>query len=107
MNALEVSLPSREDHAEWRRKEWLVTNGLGGYASGTLAGVCTRRYHGMFVPNLPQPRGRHVLVSRLDEEISSDGKTWRLAGSDRKGQPLCAGEMPWLRAFRLVGNTAC
>ena len=36
-------------------KEWLVTNGLGGYASGTLLGIATRRYHGIFVPDLPSP----------------------------------------------------
>ena len=38
-------------------REWLVTNGLGGYASGTVRGVATRRHHGLFVPDLPAPRG--------------------------------------------------
>ena len=42
------------------RREWLVTNGLGGYASGTVAGVLTRRYHGMLVASLPAPLGRMV-----------------------------------------------
>ena len=37
------------------RREWLVTNGLGGYASGTVAGVVTRRYHGLLVASLPAP----------------------------------------------------
>ena len=41
------------------RREWLVTNGLGGYASGTVAGVVTRRYHGLLVASLPAPLGRH------------------------------------------------
>ena len=40
------------DPLELRRREWLVTNGLGGYASGTIAGIPTRKYHGLFVPNL-------------------------------------------------------
>jgi predicted glycogen debranching enzyme len=53
--------------------EWLVTNGLGGYASGTLGGVLTRRYHALLVAALPAPLGRMVLVSRLDERV-------RLAG---------------------------
>ena len=53
--------------------EWLVTNGLGGYASGTLGGVLTRRYHALLVAALPAPLGRVVLVSRLDERV-------RLAG---------------------------
>ena len=41
------------------RREWLVTNGLGGYASGTVAGVVTRRYHGLLVAALPAPLGRY------------------------------------------------
>src|SRR6266545_8351644 len=44
------------------RREWLVTNGLGGYASGTLAGVATRRYHGLLVAALTPPVERTVLV---------------------------------------------
>lgn len=44
------------------RREWLVTNGLGGYASGTVAGVATRRYHGLFVPALEPPVARRVFV---------------------------------------------
>jgi len=41
-------------------REWLVTNGLGGYASGTVAGVITRRYHGLLIAALPAPLGRTV-----------------------------------------------
>jgi predicted glycogen debranching enzyme len=48
-------------------REWLVTNGLGGWASGTVSGANTRRYHGFFVPALQPPLGRTVLVSKLDE----------------------------------------
>jgi predicted glycogen debranching enzyme len=106
MSILEVTLPA-PDEVSWRNREWLVTNGLGGYASGTLAGVCTRRYHGMFVPNLSRPRGRHVLVSRLDEEVTVDGQTFHLGGSDRIGEPLVRGSMAFLKAFRLDGNAAC
>src|SRR5690606_5912907 len=49
-----------------RNREWLLTNGLGGYASGTLAGIPARKYHGLFVPNLATPKGRHILISRCD-----------------------------------------
>jgi hypothetical protein len=38
-------------------REWLVTNGIGGYATGTIAGVATRRYHGLLVAALPVPLG--------------------------------------------------
>jgi len=50
-------------------REWLVTNGIGGYASGTLAGVLTRRYHGVLVAALNPPLGRTVLVSQLEEVV--------------------------------------
>ncbi len=57
--------------------EWLVTNGLGGYASGTLGGVLTRRYHALLVAALPAPLGRLVLVSRLDERVRLAGEQIR------------------------------
>jgi predicted glycogen debranching enzyme len=48
-------------------REWLVTNGIGGYASGTVAGVLTRRYHGLLVAALNPPLGRTLLLTKLDE----------------------------------------
>ncbi len=53
--------------------EWLVTNGLGGYASGTVGGFLSRRYHALLVAALPAPLGRMVLVSRLDERVRLTG----------------------------------
>src|SRR5712671_3109739 len=46
-------------------REWLVTNGLGGYASGTVSGIMTRRYHGLLIAALPAPMGRVVMLSHL------------------------------------------
>ncbi len=48
-------------------KEWLVTNGIGGFASGTIAGLLTRRYHGLLIAALRPPLGRTLLVAKLDE----------------------------------------
>ncbi len=57
-------------------REWLVTNGLGGYASGTLSGALTRRYHGMLISGLPTPFGRTVMLNFLWERLRfSDGRT--------------------------------
>src|SRR6059058_4111001 len=50
-------------------REWLVTNGLGGYASGTVAGVATRRYHGLLIAALPAPFGRIMTLSHLSEKV--------------------------------------
>jgi predicted glycogen debranching enzyme len=76
----------------WRRgdgaeallsREWLVTNGLGGYASGTMAGVATRRYHGLLIAALPNPLGRTMMFNHLSEQLRlPDGHTVRL-GSNR------------------------
>src|SRR5262245_12198005 len=57
------------DEPELLKPEWLVTNGLGGYASGTVAGPVTRRYHGLLVAALPAPLGRLVLLSHLWERV--------------------------------------
>lgn len=48
-------------------REWLVTNGIGGYASGTVAGLMTRRYHGLLVAALNPPLGRTLLLAKVDE----------------------------------------
>jgi predicted glycogen debranching enzyme len=51
------------------KREWLVTNGIGGFASGTIAGTSTRRYHGLLIAALQPPSARTVLVSGLDESV--------------------------------------
>ncbi len=51
-------------------KEWLITNGIGGYASGTLSGANARRYHGMLVASLNPPTNRKILVSKIEASIS-------------------------------------
>jgi len=56
------------------RREWLVTNGLGGYASGTLSGVATRRYHGLLIAALAPPVGRTALVGGMIEWASYGGR---------------------------------
>ena len=54
-------------------REWLVTNGIGGYASGTIAGLLTRRYHGLLVAALKPPLGRTLLLTKLDETVACNG----------------------------------
>ena len=60
------------------RREWLVTNGLGGYASGTALGIPTRAYHGYLVAALNPPVDRTVLVSGLEERVRIDAETFAL-----------------------------
>ena len=63
------------------RLEWLETNGLGGYASSTVSGANTRRYHGLLVPAVKPPIGRFVLLSKLDERVTAGGQTFDLASN--------------------------
>jgi glycogen debranching enzyme len=55
-------------------REWLETDGRGGYASSTLEGYHTRRYHGLLVANLAAPEGRHVLLSKLEDSLLIEGE---------------------------------
>jgi predicted glycogen debranching enzyme len=57
------------DSASYFTREWLVTNGLGGFSSGTISGIVTRRYHGLLVAALPAPTGRMVMLSQVDAQI--------------------------------------
>src|SRR5690348_9911712 len=51
-------------------REWLVTNGIGGYSSNSVTGSNTRRYHGILVAALPNPLGRIVMLNRLHESVA-------------------------------------
>jgi predicted glycogen debranching enzyme len=80
------------DEPELLKPEWLVTNGLGGYASGTVAGPVTRRYHGLLVAALPTPLGRMVLLSHLWERVRLPDRTVVvLTAEDRAGALELAG----------------
>jgi len=74
-------------------REWLVTNGLGGYASGTISGVATRRYHGLLIAAHPAPLGRVMMVNYLWEYLRlPDYQTIPFGGEEkRKGELLIHG----------------
>ncbi len=83
-------------------REWLVTNGLGGYASGTIAGVATRRYHGLLIAALPNPLGRTMMLNRVAERIIfPDGSGSTLGGQERVEGGLELAPLEHIRAFRL------
>jgi predicted glycogen debranching enzyme len=83
-------------------REWLVTNGLGGYASGTLAGVVTRRYHGLLVAALPNPHGRMLMLNHLVECVTLPGGAQASLGGEEWAEGrLDASGAQWLAEFRL------
>ncbi|HSP79231.1 MAG TPA: amylo-alpha-1,6-glucosidase [Myxococcaceae bacterium] len=83
-------------------REWLVANGRGGYAAGTVAQCNTRRYHGLFIPSL-EKQGRVVLLARLVEHAVVGGRVYRLDGEERADGTLVAENLSLLRGFHLDG----
>jgi predicted glycogen debranching enzyme len=75
-----------------RLREWIVTNGLGGYASGTVCGVPTRRYHGLLVAALPAPLGRTMMLARINERLRlPDGSFAPIGVEALVGRPVQSG----------------
>jgi predicted glycogen debranching enzyme len=66
-------------------REWLETNGLGGFASSTIAGLNTRRYHGLLVAATKPPVGRMVLLSKLEETLIIGGERFDLSANQYPG----------------------
>src|ERR1700744_2704947 len=81
--------------------EWLVTNGLGGYASGTIGGTLTRVFHGYLVAALPSPLGRTMMLNDiLEHVVLADGSRIRLNG-ERTASGEYSGGSKYLTAFGL------
>src|SRR5437899_11258010 len=82
------------------RREWLVTNGLGGYASGTISGSVSWRYHGLLIAALPAPFGRMVMLNHLAEFLRlPDGTLVEFGGREHEHEPPSG--VLYLREFRL------
>ena len=82
------------------RREWLETNGLGGFASSTIIGLNTRRYHGLLVAAARPPVGRLVLLSKLEETLFIEGKSFELSANRYPGLIHPHG-FHYLKQFRL------
>lgn len=91
------------DFASASRREWLVTNGLGGWASGAVSGANTRRYHGLLVPALKPPLGRAVLVSKFNERVEAGGQTFHLSSNEYGSGMIDPQGYRHIESFRLDG----
>jgi len=80
--------------------EWLETDGLGGFASSTVIGLNTRRYHGLLVAALDPPAGRAVLLSKLEETLWVNGRAYELSANQYPGAVHPMGYR-WQTSFRL------
>lgn len=86
-------------------REWWVTNGIGGYASGTVAGVLTRRYHGLLVAALQPPVGRTLLLAKVDEVATYGGLVYPLFANRWSDGRIEPEGFHHLERFHLEGTT--
>ncbi|MEG3862098.1 amylo-alpha-1,6-glucosidase [Microcoleus sp. herbarium12] len=92
------------DSAESR--EWLVTNGIGGYASGTIANLLTRRYHGLLVAALKPPLGRTLMLAKLDETAVYADRAYPLYTNRWADSTIEPHGYNCIESFHLEGTTA-
>ena len=87
------------------RREWLCANGVGGFASGTVAGSLTRRYHGLLVAALKPPLGRTLLASKVEDRIEYGGTTHELSVNRWTDGTIAPTGHRALERFHLEGTT--
>jgi len=105
VNALDFGREVTRDFAVGDSREWLCTNGIGGFASGTVAGSLTRRYHGLLAAALTPPVGRTVLVTKLDEAVDYAGTRTELAANRWADGAVAPDGYRHIESFRLDGTT--
>lgn len=86
------------------RREWLVTNGIGGYVMGTLAGTRTRRYHSLLTASLQPPTRRTLMVASLDAWVEIDGRRSPLVTHEWAAGVVLPDGYRHLESFRLEGT---
>ena len=91
---LELKNTKLEDNLQ---REWIITNGIGGYASSTIIGANTRRYHGLFVAPLNPPAKRTLILSKLDESIEIKNRKYELFTNI--GKQYISGGYKYLETF--------
>jgi predicted glycogen debranching enzyme len=88
------------DFAAASSREWLETNGIGGFASSTISGANTRRYHGILTAATEPPLGRITMLSKIEETITIDGESFELSSNQYPGNVHPRG-FEFLTSFRL------
>jgi predicted glycogen debranching enzyme len=88
-------------------REWLVTNGIGGYGSGTVVGSLTRGYHGLLVAARRPPVDRMVMLVKVEEQISYRGASWALSTNRWASGAVAPSGLLELEHFELEGSIPC
>jgi predicted glycogen debranching enzyme len=84
--------------------EWLCTNGIGGYACGTVGGLLQRRWHGLLVAATDPPAGRTLLVPKIELFVTQDGREWPLTANEWSGGGIEAPGLGHLARFHMAGS---
>jgi len=92
------------DLAQAERREWWLSNGLGGYAAGTIAGTLTRRYHGLLVAPVNPPLGRHLVVAKADATLTDGEREWPLFTNRWGGGIIAPAGYLEIESFQLDGR---
>ena len=92
------------DFAAASSREWLITNAIGGYASGTISGCATRRYHGTLLAALQPPVGRVQLIAAIDEVVSYAGTNYELATHEWASGAIAPQGFQFIESFHLDGT---
>ena len=95
-----------QDRNAAEAREWLIPNGIGGYASGTVAGTLTRRYHGLLVAATSPPTGRHLIVPKLEAVLTYRGVRYELGTNAWADGSVSPHGYALLESFALDGNIA-
>ncbi len=96
---MEINLTGLDLQNEDTPREWIETNGRGGYAASTIQMCHTRKYHGLLVANLKEPRGRHVLLSKFEDSVRVGDSEIFLSAHHYPGFNFPPGKFP-LKEFR-------
>ncbi|MGB7977952.1 MAG: amylo-alpha-1,6-glucosidase [Chlamydiales bacterium] len=104
MEACNSIVFGRETLPFYERKEWLATNGIGGYASGTVAGILSRRYHGLLVAALKPPLGRTLLGVKVDEKVLYDSEEIELSANRWASGSVSPAGYQYIESFYLDGT---
>lgn len=102
--AVDLGRETLGDLALAESREWIVTNGTGSYASATIAGSLTRRYHGLLVAAKQPPVGRTLLVAKIDETVDAGSGPVELGTNRWLGDTIAPGGFIALERFRLDGT---
>jgi 4-alpha-glucanotransferase len=89
------------DLAQAERREWWIANGLGGYASGTIAGSLTRRYHGLLIAPIGSPLGRRLILAKADATVIEGSNSWPLFTNRWKGGDIAPAGHVRIGSFHL------